>query len=1199
MDGSKPDPSAIRRYLLGALDDEALQEQIEEQLVVDEKFADELQAAEDQLIEDHLDDELTQTERQQFEKFFLSTPQRRKRVQLVRGVLKLAPRPSPVPVTPPKTVTPPPVPLWKKLKPYFSSPWPALAGFAVIAMVAATSWFAFFRGPGADEVTASLNLAFKLQRPFKARVSGLDYAPVGTIRGGDSGKVDRRALDKAADLARDAALARETAETLRNEGRVFLLKGEFDRAIDSLEKAKSLTPQNAEIWNELGAAQLGQGDLLPQTDAKGSELRAKALVNFDKAIELDPKLLPAYFNRALCLQGMSLPDQAKQAWQEYLKRDETSPWATEVRQYLGQIQASQTPAKSGEEILRDFLNAYRANNEDEAYGIVSRNREMITGKLIPQRLVWLYLNSSGTEQQENLAALTYVGRLELERSGDPFVSQLARYYAATTTSQLEFLRTAQSSVRSGYQWSGDVKYQLALDSFHAASANFSRAGNTWEAWLCEYWQGYFLFRLGRINESVKSLQALAEFSKRENYKWLSAQANAWLGVDMLATNEYTKAINYNREARALSAQVFDLYLNQKATSQLAEVYRTLGDPVQAFNLFHQALETAKVPDASFRQKCRDLDATADMYIALKNYSAATAYKKESMALAEQLNDTTFLVTGYLGLGVIAGAQGKYDEANGFLEHGRQIATGFADVTLRQKSEAFIDLQSAQTQRQSGNCTQALRAYDRAVTFFDSHEFNAFSYAAHKGRLICYYETGNEGAFQAELPVILRQFHNFRKAISSEQNRNVFFDNEQTVYDIAVEVAYDRANYDLAFAYSEESRARSLVGMQESAIEVSQNDGLPEITLPADTSEPRTLTELQAGLPTSIQLVQFSALADKTLIWLIKRDTYRVVESDISYGQLQEKVIAYLELLPQIKDLHSLQGAILASDLYFHLLTPIESDLDPNKEICFIPDKVLFRLPFAALISPATGRYLIADHAIFTSPSASSFLLSTAQAAARAHLADENLLSVGNPSFNQRDFEGLVPLSDAKREAQGIAQLYTSKTLLVEGQATKESVLRNLRQSSVIHIAAHYLVNQTWPLRSGLVMAEPQNPHDPRDSILANYEFVGEKLSQTRLIVLSACQTGVERFYNGEGMIGAARSFLATGVPLVVASQWNADSAATADLMTAFHHHRKQDRVSTVEALRRAQLDLINSSKTDFSSPYYWAAFETIGGYAEF
>jgi CHAT domain-containing protein len=81
------------------------------------------------------------------------------------------------------------------------------------------------------------------------------------------------------------------------------------------------------------------------------------------------------------------------------------------------------------------------------------------------------------------------------------------------------------------------------------------------------------------------------------------------------------------------------------------------------------------------------------------------------------------------------------------------------------------------------------------------------------------------------------------------------------------------------------------------------------------------------------------------------------------------------------------------------------------------------------------------------------------------------------------------------------------------------------------------------------------------------------------------------------MIGASRTFLATGVPLVVASQWAVYSEATAPLMIDFHRRRTTQKLSTVEALRQSQLEMLKNEK--YRQPYYWAAFIALGGYSKF
>jgi len=127
----------------------------------------------------------------------------------------------------------------------------------------------------------------------------------------------------------------------------------------------------------------------------------------------------------------------------------------------------------------------------------------------------------------------------------------------------------------------------------------------------------------------------------------------------------------------------------------------------------------------------------------------------------------------------------------------------------------------------------------------------------------------------------------------------------------------------------------------------------------------------------------------------------------------------------------------------------------------------------------------------------------------------------------------------------------------------------------------------------------KNGEQTNDDFITNIELRGEKLPRTKLVVLSACQTGVEGYYNSEGLVGLSRTFLAAGVPVAVASAWQVESEATSLLMKNFHHYRLKKNLSSSQALRQAQLDLLKADDEKFNSAYFWAAFSVYGGYAEF
>ncbi|MBA4057453.1 MAG: hypothetical protein C0490_22250, partial [Marivirga sp.] len=115
----------------------------------------------------------------------------------------------------------------------------------------------------------------------------------------------------------------------------------------------------------------------------------------------------------------------------------------------------------------------------------------------------------------------------------------------------------------------------------------------------------------------------------------------------------------------------------------------------------------------------------------------------------------------------------------------------------------------------------------------------------------------------------------------------------------------------------------------------------------------------------------------------------------------------------------------------------------------------------------------------------------------------------------------------------------------------------------------------------------QETHD--DGILTAYEVMNLDLSNTHLVVLSACETGLGKIENGEGVYGLQRSFLQAGARNILISLWKVDDQITQELMVRFYHYLFAGK-SEREALKMAQLDLIKS----IQNPMGWGGFIVVG-----
>jgi len=754
----------------------------------------------------------------------------------------------------------------------------------------------------------------------------------------------------------------------------------------------------------------------------------------------------------------------------------------------------------------------------------------------------------------------------------------------------------------GHGRSLDIEAAGALDLYLTARQVFVKEGSVAESYFADYWVSCCEYLRSRTAQSLGGFLLLTARCEDKSYHWLLGQSLVMLSGIYSNLNQHSKALACQARSTEAAKRATDAYTIQKSLDQAAYEHKSLGALHESLTNVWQCLAAMGTSWPGVRQGCRNYDTAAQVTGAVGLYAAAAECEKAALQLAlERKNDTGFVHFCYLELTTICGRRHMYSEALRYGQMSSDVAKTIPDQRGQLKAAAWSALRLGDAYRNLGDLESAITHYDDAIRGFESLDFPAFLYDAHKGRLVCYIAQGADALTERELGNVLRLFEQYRGQILDARRRDSFFDLEHGVYDLAVEFQYSRMHdYKKAFEYSEVSRARSLLDLLSSNGEASIGSDPAAIAVPAE-SRPVGLEALANRLPEQAQVVQYSVLEDKLLIWAVSRSEIRVAEQPIAAKDLAAKVVSYQRSVSSPADSQSDQTRRQAMELYTLVFEPIEPFLHKERQISVVPDKALNYLPFNTLISTHTGQYLIRDYLLSFSPSSTVFVMSSEAALARSQGYSETVLSVGDPKFDQRAFSQLPEIPSSRREAEQVARQYLSASTLIGESATEEKLRGLMPTADVVHLATHFLVNDDNPMLSELVLANaPMRNQDAEVAAgaLRAYEIYRMRLFKTRLVVLSACRTGLERYYNGEGMIGVSRAFLAAGVPMVVASLWSVASDATCDLMIRFHAGRR-GRLSSCAALRQAQLDMMESPDARLNQPYYWASFILIGGYAAF
>ena len=776
---------------------------------------------------------------------------------------------------------------------------------------------------------------------------------------------------------------------------------------------------------------------------------------------------------------------------------------------------------------------------------------------------------------------------------------------------------AACALATQYSMVGEAQKAIAL--YDGALRFYRQTGDRFHEARTLNGLAYIYYQIGERERALvlyrQTLPIYLALGRREG----EAGVRVNIGQIYDETGNTQQALEQYRLVLSISKELSNSLMQSYALGYIGNAYDSLGDFDQALTNYKAALALNRL-SGDPREEAYTLSDMGEVLWKKGEQVKAIEHYAEALALSRKVND---LRAASLALYKIARAErdrGNLDVARARIEEALQVSDKFrANVaaqemratyfaTVHEHYEFYVDLLMRLHQQ-------------RPSEKFDVSAFEANERGHARSLLETLKEYGTDIRQGVDEKLLQRELDLQRRLRAKTERR--------------IQLAVAKAPV--------EELDKEL---SELSTELQQVQGQIRATSPRYAAlvqpSPLTLREIQQQVvDADTALLAYALGEERSYVWLVTADSMKSFElparaqiedsarrlytSLTSRNQRYENETLGQRRVRIAKD--DAQYVEASRDLSTKLLGPVAKDLR-QKRLVIVADGALQYVPFAALPAPSsTSRPLVADYEIVSLPSASVLALMREDLRTRPR-ASKSVAILADPVFDKddqrlaalknrrgdvaknktlpfdqtqralRDFdglsEGIARLPFSGREAEAIMALVpTGEGMLAVGfRASRATALSSeLSQYRYVHFATHGLLNSKHPELSGVFLSRFNELGQSQDGFLQLHDVYNLKLSAD-LVVLSACQTALGKDVRGEGLVGLTRGFMYAGAPRVVASLWQVDDAATADFMREFYSAMLTEGKRPAEALRVAQLRM--SKQTQWSSPYYWAAFTLQG-----
>ena len=652
-----------------------------------------------------------------------------------------------------------------------------------------------------------------------------------------------------------------------------------------------------------------------------------------------------------------------------------------------------------------------------------------------------------------------------------------------------------------------------------------------------------------------------------------------------------------------------------------QISAQLGEYGKAQTLYEQALKIFEEQNDIVNQSVT-LTSLSSLQLLLGNYENALKLEMKSKDLIIETGRTgEWLALIYTNLGRIYEKMGKFNEA---INAHQEALDRFENEAIRFQADTWLEL---------GNLKLKQKIYEDARESFRvaidlsksiGYKYGMIASMIGNGRIALNSNNLNEAdslfstvlnkLVNTKLPVLkanalfglskiqkrlnnldkafqyldkaIYEIESLRESINRDSLRVSYFATTQDLFDEAISISIDRGKNDLALQYAEQARARALFDIFEKP---AFEDIRPQQQSLLDY-QIHSIDKLIFDVPDSVQILEYRITSDLLLVWFISNKKLVLHKVPISREQLEKQVHNFL-LNVGIENLNYFQNRVknniqkvyeenrkLGKELFKLLLSPIFENLTIDKQLFIIPDGILHRLPFGALV---TNENEFFDERQIWVKAPSLSILSKSDEWPKKPIHSQNsrfLMVAGN-------------LPSVRAQAKLVKQLYKNAVVLQDKMTNYNFVKKELESGySTVYFSVHSVADPVHPMNSFIELNDENNPSGKKK--IYSRQLLDLDFSKTSLAILNACETSSGKVVPGEGILNLVRIFSLSHVPVVVASLSKNDDRRSAEIIDHFIKALSTGK-DPAHALHTSKKNLIVKLKHDdgYPLPYFWSVFE--------